>query len=151
MAGVFCEGIMAKFNVNDDELKNTITVGAVADITVLSEEIKSINYKSDRINDRILSVNENGLETSSRGSLKFNGNYRIYGIYDGIKQLSKEDINIGYTVSDIVLENNEVCAVLITGEVTPDKIRVAIMTTGYKGYYHNDAVLSSDAGMVFIC
>lgn len=148
VAGVFCEGIMAKFNVNDDELKNTITVGTVADITVLSEEIKSINYKSDRINDRILSVNENGLETSSRGSLKFNGNYRIYGIYDGIRQLSKEDINIGYTVSDIVLENNEVCAVLITGEVTPDKIRVAIMTTGYKGYYHNDAVLSSDAGMV---
>ncbi len=147
-AGVFCEGIMTKFKVSADDLKDKITVGTVADITVLSEEIKSINYKNERINDRILSVDDNGLETSSRGRLVFTDNYRIYGIYDGIKQLFKEDINVGYTVSDIVIENNEVCAVLITGEVTPDKIRVAIMTTGYEGYYHNEAVLSSDAGMV---
>ncbi len=145
---VFCEGIMAQFDINDNYSEDMVIVGTVADITILSDEVKNIVYKSERINDKILSVDEKGLETSLRGRIDFADNYRIYGIYDGVKQLFREDISVGYSVSDIVLDNNEVCAVLITGVASPDKIRVAIMTTGYEEYYHNEVVLSSDAGMV---
>lgn len=146
---IYYSGVSAEFAVSDELAENMAPVQkAVADITISSDRVTDIRIKNDRINDRILSVSDDSIETASYGRLMFAQNYKIYGVYDETKQLGISDISIGYSVSDIVLDNNTVCAVLVTGQITPANIRVAIMTTGFTGYYHNKVVISSDAGMV---
>lgn len=146
---IYYSGVFAEFNLSNALKESMAPVqGTVADITISSDRVTDIKIKGERINDRILSVNDAYIDTASYGRLMFAENYKVYGIYDEAKQLGISDISVGYSVADIVVENNTVCAVLVTGQVTPANIRVAIMTTGYKGYYHQKAVISSDTGMV---
>ncbi len=147
---IYYSGVFAEFTIDDTLGKNMKIETAqksVADITIASDRVTDINLKNNRVNDRVLSVNDTSIETASHGKLMFSEDYKIYGVYAEAKQLGISDISVGYEVSDIVLENDKVCAVLVTGQITPANIRVAIMTTGFKGYYHNEAVISSDAGM----
>ncbi len=145
---LYYSGVFAEFSLSDELKENIPAVNdTVADVTISSDRITGVKVKGERVNDRILSVNDSSIETASYGNLMFADNYKIYGIYGEIKQLGISDISVGYQVSDIVIDDNTVCAVLVKGQVAPANIRVAIMTTGYKGYYHKKAVIASDMGM----
>ena len=142
---VFCEGIKTEFLTDLD-----ITAGAVADIVLSNKKIVNIFYKTDRRNETIIAVKDDGIELSSGEKVPFGEGYRIYSIYDGLKQMGKDELSVGYAVTDVVYDNESICAILVTGKVNPDRIRVALMTSGYKSHFHKNVEIASDAGMKLV-
>ena len=142
---VFCEGIKTEFDT-----KLEITAGTVADIVLSNKEIVNISYKTDRRNETIIAVRDDGIELSSGVNASFDEECRIYSVYDELKQISKDDLSVGYAVTDVVYDNENVCAILVTGKVNPDRIRVALMTSGYKSHFHQNVEIASDAGMKLV-
>ncbi len=144
-AVVFCEGIRTEFGTGLE-----ITAGTVADIVLSDNEIINVTYKTDRRNETIIAVRDDGVELSSGVRAAFDEDIRIYSIYDELKQISKDDLSVGYAVTDIIYENEKICAILVTGKVNPDRIRVALMTSGYKSHFHQNVEIASDAGMKLV-
>ncbi len=142
---VFYAGVNISFATSAET--TTDYTSTVADITISNSIVRDVIPKTDKRTDKILAVSDTGVETSQYGNIAFAPEVRVYGIYDKVTQMAVSDINVGYTASDIVIENGCVCAVLITGKVTPMNIRVALMTTGYKGHHHDSVNIVSDNGM----
>lgn len=166
---VYCHGLNLELELSDEsfeklnqELNDIVsgsalaiaegssdTINIVVSLLVESGIVTDIEIMLDRRNDKIIAVTDNYIETVTYGRLPYAGEHKVYNLCDNPKLMSDSDINIGYSVADIVLDSEgKVAAVLITGTLSPDKIRVAITTSGHKSRYHKNVSVTSDMGMV---
>lgn len=148
---VFYAGLKTEFKCAENCV-GAVSENTVADITVSNGVIINSVSKGERMTDKILAVTDTYIETSQYGRLALSPTCKIYGLYsDTITQLNTESILVGYSSADMVVNNGSICALLVTSKVKPNSIRVALMTNNYGGYYHDNAEIISDCGMVVTC
>lgn len=115
---------------------------AVADITVENHRVTAVAIKQDRINGKVLEINENTVEIESFGKLKIADGFRVYKHIDSVEETDRNSILVGYNVQSFVVAQGEVCAAIINSEITADNIRVLITDSGFKSKYHNSVSLT---------
>lgn len=118
----------------------------VGDLTVLGEEIVSLVLKPDKVQAKVLRVDENGMELEGYGTLSFAEGFRVYRLYEGIAEEPSGKVLVGSTETEFVLENGKLCAALLRALPKTEKIRVLLGTEGYRGYYHKTVELTADCG-----
>ena len=118
----------------------------VGDLTVLGEEIVSLVLKPDKVQAKVLRVDENGMELEGYGTLSFAEGFRVYRLYEGIAEEPSGKVLVGSTETEFVLENGKLCAALLRALPKTEKIRVLLGTEGYRGYYHKAVELTADCG-----
>ena len=118
----------------------------VGDLTVLGEEIVSLVLKPDKVQAKVLRVDENGMELEGYGILSFAEGFRVYRLYEGIAEEPSGKVLVGSTETEFVLENGKLCAALLRALPKTEKIRVLLGTEGYRGYYHKTVELTADCG-----
>lgn len=143
---LFYAGVETSFT-RSSNCSGVVTANTVADITMSHGEIISAVSKGERVADKILTVSDSFVETVQYGRIPLAISYRIYGLYNGVARMDMKSILVGYSATELVIDNGSVCALLVTSEVKPDMIRVALMTNNHAGYYHKNASISSDCGM----
>lgn len=151
LISVFCNDTTAELKLSEEIGVNTseLAMPVVADITVDDGLVTDMSVYTDRINDRILSVTEAYIDMQLHGRLVFDENYNVYNISGEPETASNGDISVGYSVADAVVDpEGKVKAVLISGDIQPDNIRVAIMTSGHKSLYHSEVAITSETGFV---
>lgn len=117
---------------------------AVADITVQNHVVTSLAIKSDRINGKVLEVTDSEVEVESFGKLKLAAGFKVYKNINGIEEMDKNSILVGYDAQSFVVAGGEICAAVIEKEITADNIRVLITNDGFKSRYHDNVSFTCD-------
>lgn len=118
----------------------------IADVAFEEGGLKRLEVKSEKAGGKLLSVGNGRLELEGTGVLEFAENCVGYQLYDTLRKAQPEELLIGYSFSDFVLENGKVCAFLITRREKMENIRVAIKDNESGSIYHPELELSCTDG-----
>lgn len=116
----------------------------IADLTVEKGVVTELVVQQDRIEAKVLRIGASFIELEGYGILELEKDSRVYRMFEGVEELSWEDVVVGYTTSSFVLSGNKVCAALIERQIEVTSIRVLIQTSSYGGYYHETVECGSD-------
>lgn len=116
----------------------------IADIVLTDGAVTDIQVKAEKINGRILSVDDASVEVEGYGKLPLAQDYKGYRIYNTLSMCTGRDLMIGYNFADIVMENGEICGLLMAREEAMESIRVLLKSSDYSGLLHEQVVLTSD-------
>lgn len=116
----------------------------IADVELTDGTVTDIQVKTQKINARILSADETGVEVEGYGKLPLAHDYKGYRIYNTLTMCTFRDLMIGYSFTDLVVENGEICALLMVREEAMDTIRVLIKASDYSALLQEQVVLTAD-------
>lgn len=116
----------------------------IADVVVTDGYVTEIHAKTEKINGKIISVDEQGILVEGHGRIPLAEDYKGYRIYHTLETCVAEDLPFGYDFADLVLEDGEICGILLVKEDTMENIRVLIKASDYNGTYHEEIVLTAD-------
>ncbi len=116
----------------------------LADVILTDGRVTSVSVKKDKIHGVILSANDESVEVEGYGRLPLAQNYRGYRIYNTLAMCTYKDMAFGYDFADLVVENGEVCGILMVREETMHSIRVLIKTGDFAKSLHEEVVVSAD-------
>ncbi len=109
----------------------------IADLTFGSGRLKEIQVKKEKAGGKLLGYGEGSVELEGYGILELAPDCVGYQLYDTLRRASIDELSIGYSFADFVLEKGKVCAFLITRKEQMENIRVAIKNTAGGGIYHD--------------
>ena len=115
----------------------------VADIVLFDGGIKECRFKTEKISGKLLGVSADKIRLSEK-ELELTENVKVYRLYGDFKEMTLQDLKIGYENVDYVLEKGKVCACLITSEENMETIRVLIQSGNYGGNYHDAVTVTAD-------
>ncbi len=118
----------------------------LADIELTDGAVTDIRLKTEKINGKVLRADESFVEIEGYGVIPLAPGCRGYRLYDSLVMCTEAELNIGYDFADFVLENGEICGILLVKEEPMEYIRVLLKTADYAGIWHEELVLTSDAG-----
>jgi len=113
----------------------------IANIQIHGRKIIAITSAEAAIQGTIERVRHHQIELMEWGALPLCPNFAVYGL--PTIQKSPHDLLVGENIADFFLINGRVGAAVITREITPTKIRVAINTTGFTSLVHESVTISS--------
>lgn len=116
----------------------------IADVVLTDGAVTAVFAKTEKINGRILSADEAGIEIEGYGKYPLDADYKGYRLYDELIMCTAEDICFGYNFADIVVEDGSICGILLVKEEAMEYIRVLLKTTDYSGNFHEQLVISGD-------
>lgn len=122
----------------------------LADVWLSDGAVTSVNVKSEKINGRILSADSDHVEVEGYGSLPLAADYRGYRLYDNLEMCTVRDIPFGYSFTDLVVENGEICGLLIARDGAMENIRVLIKASDFNGLFHQQLTFTADTGFSVI-
>lgn len=116
----------------------------IADVVLTDGAVTEISAKTEKINGRILSADENGIEVEGYGVFPLDEDYRGYRLYDEMVMCTAQDIRFGYSFTDLVLDKGSVCGILLAKEEAMEYIRVLLKSGDYNGNYHEQLIFSGN-------
>ncbi|MCM1541968.1 MAG: SpoIID/LytB domain-containing protein [Blautia sp.] len=116
----------------------------VADVVLTDGAVTDIFAKTEKINGRILSVGEDGIEVEGYGVYPLDEDYKGYRLYDQMAMCTVGDIRFGYNFTDLVLDEGSICSILLAKEEVMEYIRVLLKSGDYGGNYHEQLILSGN-------
>lgn len=122
----------------------------VADVELTDDRVTFVSAKTDKINGRILSADDTGIEVEGYGRLPLAADYKGYRLYDTLSMCTARDVRFGYNFTDLCVENGEVCGVLMAKEEAMEYIRVLIKASDYSGSFHDEPVVTCDVDYTII-
>ena len=118
----------------------------IGDIRMENGRLEGLTIKKDTISGKVLKVSTESIEIEGYGNVAVAPDYRVYRNYGELSQAGINDILVGYSLSDFVVADGMVCAVVINKELHADDIRVLIMNTGYGSIFHERVTFTSEQG-----
>ena len=126
----------------------SVSNDVIASLCIEKGEIIEATVYDEKINGKVLSVNDTSVTLEKLGKYEFAENMNIYKVFDGLKEGSIADVALGYEFVDFVLADNKVCACLIVANEGMEYIRVLIKTNEFASNYHEEIKLSCDVDYV---
>lgn len=123
---------------------------SVADLTFAEGELKKIEEKTERINGKLLRMEEGELELQDKGTFQIAEECKVYRLYEEFLETEISDLRIGYDFADYVIDKGKICAVLIMRKENMENIRVAVMNSHFKSLYHDEILLAADCDLEVI-
>ena len=118
----------------------------IVDITVEQGVVTGLRIQQDTIEAKVLRIGADFVELEGYGVLALEEESRVYRMYDGVEEVTWQEVLVGYTTSAFVLADKKVCAALIQKPVEVTSIRVLIQSSSYSGYYHETLECGSETG-----
>ncbi len=138
---IFSGGAERTYSYNLQNLPN----GRVCDIKINGSNAEAINIYNESLSGTIKKATSSAIELEGKGELKLDSDTKIYSVLDGVpKWKTISAVTMGTDIADYIVDNGRVCAILIVKTTLPQKIRIAINTSGYKGLIHDSVSITSD-------
>lgn len=122
----------------------------IADLVFEDGRIKSVKGHEEKIHGKLLRVTEEEIEIEGQGIYKATEDMEIYKLYGSMETLRRTDLKIGYADTDFVMDQDRICACLVSRPEKADRIRVLIKNTADNSNYHKTADISVDGERVQI-
>ena len=120
----------------------------IADITLTDGCVTNVTVKNEKISGKVLSANSQIIEIDGHGTLAISSNAKGYRLYDSLVMCDANDLLIGYDFNDFILENGEICAILMVKESAMEYIRILLQGADYNGKYHENVSFYGDTEYV---
>lgn len=117
----------------------------IADVVLTDGAVTQICIKTEKINGRILSADDSYVDVEGYGKLPLAPDYKGYRIYNTLAMCTSRDLWIGYDFADLVMENGEICGLLMAKEEAMEYIRVLLKRSDFAGLVHEQVVIGSDS------
>ncbi len=140
---IYKNGSFYELSVNSDADISDV----LADIRVVDGWITHISVKNEVIEGKVLSVSEDSVEVEGHGKLDMSDDAALIKNYGELENINVTDVVVGYTTQDIIVDDGEICGVIMEEHVVADTIRVIIMTDNYGSYYHDEVIVSAKGGI----
>lgn len=127
-----------------------LTRETVGDLVFRNGELTEISQKTERINGKLLRLDEMELELESNGTFAITEDVKVYQLYEELRECSLTELRIGYDFADYVIEDGKICAVLIMRKENMESIRVAIKSNSFDSLYHEKLTFCADCDMELI-
>ncbi len=149
---VFLYGIVRSFSFapNNNQVQIANLGETIGDITLQNGTVVHVKEKSQSIQSKVLAVHEDSIELEGYGLIPLTNGFQVYQLYDGIKIKEKEDIMIGYTTQQFILQDGKICTALLLKQIEITQIRVLLMTTAYTSYYHTNVQLIAQQDLMLM-
>ena len=118
----------------------------VADIVLADGMVTDIIPKTNKINGRILSADNQGIEVEGYGKIPLDADYKGYRLYDSLAMCTVGDIFFGYNFTDLCIDHGRVCGVLLAKEEAMEYVRVLIKASDYSAALHSQPILTCNTG-----
>lgn len=116
----------------------------IVDLTIKKGTVTGLTVQQDVMEAKVLRIGKDYVELEGYGCIELEEESRVYRMYDGVEELSWQEVLVGYTTSSFVLADNKICAALVNEPVEVTAIRVLLQTSSYGGYYHDTLECGSD-------
>ncbi len=116
----------------------------IADIFICDSKVTNIQKKEDRFTGKLIYINSEEAEIEDFGIYKLSKDIKLYKLFGKLHTLSIEDLRVGYTFTDFVVEDGYICAALVMRDEDMDVIRVLIRNSDYQGKLHESIDVSCD-------
>lgn len=116
----------------------------LADVELTDDLVTAVTLKTDKITGKVLSADANGIEIEGKGRIPLAADYIGYRLYRELIMCTIADLPFGYANADFVVEDGEICGILLAREETMENIRVLLKTADYGDTLHQTLTLTSD-------
>ena len=116
----------------------------VADLQFEDGTLCAVDFKTEKISGRLLSLQDGGVQIEGQGFYPFSEEAKVYRLYGRMQLLTPEDLRIGYSFTDFIVEDGQIAAALVSREEKMEKIRVLIRTAGYRDLLHDSVTVQPD-------
>lgn len=147
---VFAEGEKKVFPIDSAVMTENVvsSVGQyreqLADMELTDEAVTEIILKQDKVTGKVLSADEISIEIEGQGRIPISSEYKGYCLYGELSMCTIADLQIGYAAADFVVEDGEICGILLVREEAMENIRVLLKTSDYAELLHQTVTLSAD-------
>ena len=141
---VFEEGEEKSYSLEEALQSDEACSEVLADLVLFDNQIVQIHKKTQKISGKLLSADSGGIELEGKGRLSFSQKVKGYRLYGRMQMCGYKDLLIGYDSADFVVEDGEICGILMVKEEAMQSIRVLISTTGYQSLFHRQAEFGCD-------
>lgn len=122
-----------------------LTSGDICDIKINGSNAENVKIYSEKLSGIVRKANADIVEVDGHGQLKFADEAKIYSVHDGVpKWKTISALVMGTDISEYVISDGKVIAIIITKSTLPETIRVALNTSGFKGILHDNVNLTCD-------
>lgn len=122
----------------------------VADVVLTDGTVTSVSAKREKINGKILSADDRGIEVEGYGRLPLAEDYKGYRLFDSLEMCTANDLYFGYDYTDLCIEDGEICGILMVKEEVMEYIRVLLENADYEGIFHEEPAITCDVGYTVI-
>ena len=126
-------------NVSED-YENGKNLRKITDIAFDRGTMKIVHEKEEYIHGKLLQVSDSTIEIEGYGKYRTDENMQVYKEYGNLESLGKNDLRIGYSFSDFVVEDGKIVACLVIKDEDMENIRVLLKNTDMAGRYHDEVV-----------
>ncbi len=145
---IYKDGVEERYEYGADPSAWQDAHDQIADVVLTDGKVTEISAKKEKLHGVILSANDNFIEVEGCGMLPLAEDYRGYRIYNTPAMCTYSDLAFGYDFADLVMEDGEICGILMVREETMDSIRVLIKTADYRDTLHREILLTSDTDYI---
>ncbi len=131
------------------EIKGSVgTEGyVIADVSASKGCITKIKLKTEKISGTIHTIKNGRIDIEGYDTLELDENVHVFKSYGDMKELTMDDLIVGYDVYEFIVAENKICGIYMVREADAEKIRVVISTSEYRSLYHDEIVCSSEKGL----
>lgn len=140
---VFISGYYRNFEL-EDTLERPVEK-VMGDLTFENGKLKHVTLKNTVIKGEILSISEDCVEVKGYGKLPLSQPFNVYRIYDGIEEISMEQLEVSNRYTEFVVDQDEICGAIVRAATDAQTIRVLLGTDGFTGYAHQKVVVESSS------
>ena len=147
---VFAEGEKKVFPIDSAVMAENVVSSVsqyreqLADMELTDEAVTEIILKQDKVTGKVLSADEISIEIEGQGRIPVSSEYKGYCLYGELSMCTIADLQIGYAAADFVVEDGEICGILLVREEAMENIRVLLKTSDYAELLHQTVTLSAD-------
>lgn len=145
---IYRDGAQENYGYAEGGLPDSGAREQIADVILMDGLVTDVLVKNEKLHGVILSADANSVEVEGYGQLALASDYRGYRIYNTLAMCTYADLAFGYDFADLVMEDGEVCGILMVREETMDSIRVLIKTSDYESSLHEEVRLTADTDFV---
>ncbi len=132
------------YQITCKAIETTEEKDVIADIFICDSKVTNIQKKEDRFTGKLIYINSEEAEIEDFGIYKLSKDIKVYKLFGKLHTLSIEDLRVGYTFTDFVVEDGYICAALVMRDEDMDVIRVLIRNSDYQGKLHESIDVSCD-------
>lgn len=120
---------------------------AVADLAFAGGRVTDIRVKAEKKTGRLLRRKPGEMDIEGAGTFPVAETFQGYRLYGTLKTCAPEEIPIGFSYADYVLEGGKICAALLRQDETMQTIRVLLRPDGAAGVWHDAITLEGEGGL----
>ena len=121
--------------------------GGICDITIQEGSALNVVFYTEKTEGVVKKTTAQVIELEEAGAISLDENFKIYSVVSGpVKWKSLKDLTVGTDISEFIMKEGRICCAVILRLPSPETVRIAVNTTGFKGLIHESVSLTCNTG-----